>query len=140
MHARTPHPHRDRPLKRNVELQVASLVSLLLLTMHLADDVVRGMFPAGGPGIVYAAIASGVLLWGILMLAEHWSGLLIMLLVSLFAMAMPVLHTRGLGVSKTAESSGGFFFVWTIMALGALGALSFILSVRALWKLRSTQP
>jgi hypothetical protein len=126
-------------MKQHVMLTTASLLSLLLLVLHLADDVVRGMFP-GGIAILYAALASGVLLYWILVLAERRSGQLIMLVVSLFAVAMPVLHTRGAGVGAIAKSSGGFFFVWTLVALGMTGTFSFILSVRGLWSLRSRQP
>jgi biotin transporter BioY len=126
-------------MKQNVMLTIASLLSLLLLGLHLTDDVVRGMFPVG-IAILYAALASGVLLYGMLVLAERRSGQLIMLVVSLFAVAMPVLHTRGAGVGAIAKSSGGFFFVWTLIALGMTGTFSFILSVRGLWSLRSGQP
>jgi hypothetical protein len=31
------------------------------------------------------------------------------------------------------KSSGGFFFLWTLFALGVLGIFSIILSVRGLW-------
>lgn len=125
-------------MKRNVELKIASLLSLLFLTFHLADDAVRGWFP-GGFAVVYAALASGVLLYGILILGERRSGLLLMLVVSLFAIAMPIMHSRGAGVGAVAKASGGFFFVWTLVALGALGIFSFILSVHALWRSRSSQ-
>ena len=37
-------------------------------------------------------------------------------------------------------SSGGFFFVWTIIALGVTTLFSVILSVRGLWSLRWRQP
>jgi hypothetical protein len=125
-------------MKNNDMLKFASLLSLLLLVAHLADDVIRGMFPTGIL-ILYYAIFSGLLLYGILVLAERRSGVLIMLLVSLFAIAMPVLHTRGNGVATIAKSLGGFYFVFTIMVLGALGIFSFILSLRALWNLRPGQ-
>jgi hypothetical protein len=122
-------------MKQNSMLTIASLVSLLLLTLHLTDDVVRGMFP-GGIAILYAALVAGALLYAMLVLAERRSGQVIMLVVSLIAVAMPVLHTRGAGVAMSAKSSGGFFFVWTLIALGAIGTFTFILSVRAL---RSSQ-
>jgi hypothetical protein len=118
-------------MKRNVMLTIASLLSLLLLTLHLTDDVVRGMFPPG-IAIFYAAIASGVLLFAMLVLAERRSGQFIMLVVSLVAVAMPFLHTRGAGVTSIAKSSGSLFFVWTLVALGAIGTFTFFLSVRAL--------
>ena len=63
-----------------------------------------------------------------------------MLLVGLFAAAMPVLHMRGVRYSEIARSAGGFFFVWTLWALGGLGGLTFILSARGLWSLRAGQP
>ena len=122
-------------MKQNSMLTIASLLSLLLLTLHLTDDVVRGMFP-GGIAILYAALVAGALLYAMLVLAERRSGQVIMLVVSLIAVAMSVLHTRGAGVAMSAKSSGGFFFVWTLIALGAIGTFTFILSVRAL---RSSQ-
>jgi hypothetical protein len=47
---------------------------------------------------------------------------------------------KGVGVaSGIANSSGGFFFVWTLIALGVTALISVILSVRGLWRLRRTQ-
>ena len=64
-----------------------------------------------------------------------------MLFVGLFAAAMPVIHMRGAHYSEIARSAGGFFFVWTLWALGGLGGVTVILSARGLWKsLRRGQP
>ena len=126
-------------MKDNVLLTVASLLSILLLTLHLTDDVVRGMFP-GGIAIIYAALVAGALLYAMVVLAERRSGQVIMLVVSLIAVAMPYLHTTGAGVGTVAKSSGGFFFVWTLVALGATGTFSFILSVRVLMGPQSASP
>ncbi len=42
----------------------------------------------------------------------------------------------GVGVaSRLANTSGHFFFVWTLLAIGVLGLFSVILSVRGLWSL-----
>jgi hypothetical protein len=49
---------------------------------------------------------------------------------------MPVIH-RGAHYGEIARSGGGFFFVWTLWALGGLGSLTFVLSARGLWSLRS---
>jgi len=81
-----------------------------------------------------------VLLYGTLVLAERRSGHVIMLLVGLFAAAMPVMHMRGAHYGEIAKSTGDFFFVWTLWALGGLGGLTFILSARGLWSLRRGQP
>ena len=46
----------------------------------------------------------------------------------------------GKGVGAIAKSSGGFFFVWTLLALGVTAVFSLILSARGLWSLRRGQP
>ena len=81
-----------------------------------------------------------VFLYGTLVLAERRSGYTIMLLVGLFAAAMPVMHMRGAHYGEIAKSAGGFFFVWTLWALGGLGGFTFIRSARGLWSLRRGQP
>jgi hypothetical protein len=46
----------------------------------------------------------------------------------------------GTHFGEIAKSTGGFFFVWTIIALGVTALISVILSVRGLWSLRRTTP
>src|SRR5437588_12712951 len=121
-------------MKQNVMLTIASLLSILLLTLHVTDDIVRGISKAESSNI--ALLVLTVLLYGTLVLAERRSGHVIMLLVGLFAAAMPVMHMRGVHYPEIAKSTGGFFFVWTLWALGALGGVTMILSVRGLWSLR----
>src|SRR5215471_14875414 len=120
-------------MKQNVMLTVASLLSILLLTLHITDDIVRGISKAEPSNIALAVLVA--LLYGTLVLGERRSGH-IMLLVGLFATAMPVMHMRGAHYGEIAKSTGGFFFVWTLWALGGLGGLTFILSARGLWSLR----
>ena len=117
-----------------VVLTIASLLSILLLTLHITDDIVRGISKAEPSNI--ALITLAVFLYGTLVLAERRSGHVIMLLVGLFAAGMPVIHMRGVHYGEIAKSTGGFFFVWTLWALGALGGVTMILSVRGLWSLR----
>jgi hypothetical protein len=79
-----------------------------------------------------------VWLYGTLVLAERRSGYIIMLLGSLLAVFVPYVHMKGKGVgvaSRIANSSGHFFFVWTLLAIGVLGLFSAILSARGLWSL-----
>jgi hypothetical protein len=125
-------------MKPSVTLPIASLLSILLLTLHITDDIVRGISPAESSNT--ALIVLVLLLYGTLMLTERRSGQVIMLVVGLFAAAMPVMHMRGTHYGEIARSSGGFFFVWTLWALGGLGGLTFILSARGLWRLRRGQP
>ena len=125
-------------MKQNVMLTIASLLSILLLTLHITDDIVRGISKAEPSNIALVVLV--VLLYGTLVLAERRSGYVIMLLVGLFAAAMPVIHMRGAHYGEIAKSTGGFFFVWTLWALGGLGGFTFILSARGLWSLRRGQP
>jgi hypothetical protein len=125
-------------MKENVMLTIASLLSILLLTLHITDDIVRGISRAESSNTALAVHV--VLLYGTLVLAERRSGHVIMLLVGLLAAAMPVMHMRGAHYGEIAKSTGGFFFVWTLWALGGLGGLTFILSARGLWSLRRGQP
>jgi hypothetical protein len=121
-------------MKENVMLSIASLLSILLLTLHITDDIVRGISKAESSNIALAVLV--LLLYGTLVLRERRSGHVIMLLVGLFAMAMPVMHMRGAHYGDIAKSPGGFFFVWTLWALGGLGGFTFVLSARGLWSLR----
>jgi hypothetical protein len=120
------------PTKHTTLLTITSLLSIVLTTLHVTDDYVRGMAQTGGDNVIVVII---VLVWtvGTLLLAERRSGSVIMLLGGLLAAAVPVLHMRGAHYAAIVKSSGGFFFVWTILALGVTGSLAAILSVRALW-------
>jgi hypothetical protein len=120
-------------------LTIASLLSILFMTFHLTDDVVRGMEPGGVSNMVGVLILA-VWLYGTLALAERRSGYVIILLGSLLGSVVPVVHMRGAGVAGIAKSSGGFFFVWTLIALGVTAIFSVILSARALWSLQRGQP
>jgi hypothetical protein len=125
-------------MKPNVLLTIASLLSLLFLTLHLADDIVYGFEPGGLSNLVGAVLISIVWLYGTLMLGERRSGYIIMLLGSLLSLAVPIIHMKGKGVgvtSRLANSSGHFFFVWTLLALGVLGLFTAILSARGLWNM-----
>ena len=121
-------------MKHSTLLSVASLLSLLLLTIHITDDIVRGISKAESSNIALVVLA--VFLYGTLVLPERRSGHVIMLLIGLIAAAMPVMHMRGAHYGEIAQSAGGFFFVWVLWALGGLGGFTMMLSVRGLWDLR----
>ncbi len=131
-------------MKHNVLLTVTSLLSILLMTFHLTSDTLRaraGTPEAGGSTLVLVPI---LVLWlyGTLVLAERRSGYVIMLVGSLFALGMPVIHVMGAaGVfsGQFAKSNGDFLFVWTLHALGVTGIFSLILSGHGLWSLQRGQ-
>ncbi|MCA1816201.1 MAG: hypothetical protein LC746_07285 [Acidobacteria bacterium] len=126
-------------MKQNVMLTIASLLSILFFTFHLTDDIVRGFEPGGLNNLIGGVLILVVLLYGTLVLAGRQSGYVIILLGGLLSLSVPVIHMKGKGVgvaSGIANSSGGFFFVWTLIALGVTGLFSVILSTRGLWSLR----
>jgi hypothetical protein len=130
-------------MKNSVMLTITSLLLVLFLTFHLAHDIVRGFEPGGLSNLVGGVLITVVLLFGILVLAERRSGYIIMLLGSLSSLVVPYIHMRGKGVggaSRLAGTSGHFFFVWTLIAIGVLGLFSAILSARGLWSLPWRRP
>ena len=121
-------------MKRDVMLTIASLLSILLVTFHVADDIVRGMEPGRLSDLIVVPILV-VWLYGTLVLAERRSGYVIILLGSLLGLLVPVIHMKGAGVGGAiAKSSGAFLFIWTLLALGVTALFSVILSARGLWE------
>jgi hypothetical protein len=125
-------------MKHSTMLTISSLLSILLLTLHVTDDIVRGISKAESSNTALLVLA--VLLYGTLVLAERRSGHVIMFIVGLFAAGMPVIHMRSAHYPEIAASIGGYFFVWTLWALGAIGGFTMILAARGLWSLRRGQP
>jgi hypothetical protein len=123
-------------------LTIASLLSVLLFSFHLTDDIVRGWEPGGLNNLIGGSIIMVVWLYGALVLAERRSGYVIIILGSLLSFGVPILHMKGKGVgvaSGVANSSGGFRFIWMLIALGVTGLFSLILSAHGLWSLRRGQ-
>ena len=119
-------------MKQNVMLTTASLLSILFMTFHLTDDIVRGMEPGTLSDLIAVPILV-VWLYGTLVLAERRSGYVIILLGSLLGLVVPFIHMKGAGVGGAiAKSGGAFFFIWTLLALGVTALFSVILSVRGL--------
>lgn len=124
-------------VNEKVTLTTTSLLAMVLFTFHWADDVVRGIAP-GGPSGLFGVLILVVWLYGTLVLAERRSGYIITLLGSLLGAFALVLHMRGAGLvgGRIANSSGVFFWVWTLIALGVTASFSAVLSARGLWKLK----
>ena len=121
-------------MRHNFMLTIASLLSILFLMFHLTDDIVRGMEPGTLSNLTAVPILV-VWLYGTLVLAERRSGYVIILLGSLLGLVVPIIHMKGAGVGGAiAKSSGGFFFIWTLIALGVTALFSIILSARGLWE------
>jgi hypothetical protein len=119
-------------MKPSDVLTIASLLSILLMMLHVTDDIVRGMDKAGPANFIAISILV-VWLYGTLVLTERRPGYVITLIGGIIATVVPIIHLRGTGIVNVVKSSGGFFFLWTLFALGVLGIFSIILSVRGLW-------
>jgi hypothetical protein len=123
-------------MKQNLLLIITSLLSILFMTVHLTEDIVRGM-EKGGTSNLFALPILTVWLYGTLVLTERRLGYFINLVLSLLGLSVPVVHMMGTGVGgDIAKTNGGFFFVWTLIALGVTSLFSIILSANGLWRLR----
>ena len=128
-------------MRHNVPLTTASLLSIVFMTFHLTDDIIRGMSPGGVVNMVGVLIFV-VWLYGTLALAERRTRYVILLLGSILGSGVPVVHMMGAGLvgGRIANSSGVFFWVWTLIALGVTANFSLILSAQGLWSLWRGQP
>jgi hypothetical protein len=124
-------------MKRNLILPVTSLLSVLLASFHLVDDIVYGSDKGVALNLVVVAILA-VWLYGTLVLSEGRAGHIIMLLGSLFGLTIFLIHVTssgGLQGVEIGKMSGAFFFVWTLLALAVFSLLSLTLSAHGLWSL-----
>ena len=131
-------------MKHNFTLTIASLLSILFMTFHLTQDTLhaRAGTPEAGGSTLVAVPVLVVWLYGTLVLAERRSGHVIMLVGSILALGMPVIHVigpRGIFGGEFAKYSGAFLFFWTFFILGVTGMFSLMLSGRGLWSLRRGQ-
>ena len=123
-------------MKHTVTLTITSLLSVLFTTFHLTDDIVRGMSP-GGLSNLPVVLVLAVWLYATLVLVERRSGCVIILVMSLLASGLPVVHMTGSrGLTGGIKSGGAFFFAWTLLALGVTAIISVILSARGLRSLQ----
>lgn len=114
-----------------------SLLSVLLLTLHFAQDAFHsrpGTFEAG-VGNLTAILIMTVLLAGPALVPERRSGRVIMLLLALAALGMPVLHFSLKG--DRSRYSDALLFIWCLIALGVNGAFSVVLWMSELLRLRA---
>jgi hypothetical protein len=128
-------------VKRNVVLPATSLLSILLVSFHLVDDIVYGSEKGVASNVIMVATLA-VWLYGTLMLSERRSGHIIMLIGSLLGLVVFFTHltgTGGLAGINIGKLSGVFFFVWTLLALAVVSLLSLTLSAHGLWNLLRTK-
>lgn len=124
-------------VRHDVPWVAAALLSILLASFHAVHDIVVG-FEGRGLSNVTLVLILVVWLAGVLLLAGRRSGYALVLVLSLLASAIPVIHMTGKsGITAGIEAPfGAFFFAWTLIALGVSAVFSVILSAQGLWRLR----
>ena len=124
-------------MSHKATLTITALLTVLFSSFHLADDVVRGIEPGGTSNYVGILIVA-VFLYATLMLGERRWAHVIVLLLSLGSAAVPYLHMTGSGLVGPRVLNAGtvFFWVWTLLALGATALVSVVLSAQRLWTIQ----
>ena len=118
-------------MKQNDLLSLTSILSVLLLSLHVSQDIVFGFDRAGLNHLAGVAILL-VVVCGAVLLRERTLGKVIMLLGGAMAAGMLPLHMRNGLLPDFLEKSGALLFIWTLYLLGVNGTFSIILAVKAL--------
>ena len=118
-------------MKQNRLLAGITLASVVLLALHISQDIVFGFDRAGLNHLVGVGILL-VITCGALLLPHRRLGQVIMLLGGIVAAGMLPLHMRNGLRPAFLEKTGALLFIWTLYLLGVMGFLSMILAARAL--------
>ena len=123
-------------------LSRTSLLTLLLVTIHLAYDTVYGKDGMSLLGLLAVMLVSAVWLYAALLLGERTSGRVLMLLFALLGVLVSVLHAMAPGgvMGGHIAQSAGAFFVWGLIVIGAISVFTIILSARLVLGRRSEEP
>ncbi len=121
-------------MKPDTTLTILSLTMIVLLAVHMSQDIVYGYDPSG-PANLSGVLILAVWLHAVLALSGRRAGFMILILGSFIAAMMLVIHLSTAGVrAEVVQSDGGLFFLWTLLALGAGGSVSLVLSAQGLWR------
>ena len=115
-------------MKRITLLSNLTLISVVLLSLHISQDIVLGLDKAGLNHLTGIAILF-VITCGAVLLRDRLIGRVIMLLGGVFALGMLPLHMRHGLRPEFLQLNGALLFVWTLYLLGVLGAFSILLAV-----------
>jgi hypothetical protein len=118
-------------MKQNRLLAGMTLASVVLLALHISQDIVFGFDRAGLNHLVGVGILL-VIACGAVLLPHRRLGQVIMFLGGVVAAGMLPLHMRNGMRPDFLARTGALLFIWTLYVLGVMGLLSTILAVRAL--------
>ena len=128
-------------MKNNVLLTIFSLLTILLVILHLTTEIAFGLESGGLNNIVVIVV---VVAWlsGTLLVYERKWGYVVVLVLSLLGTGVPIIHMMGAGLvgGRIGHTHLAFFWVFSNFLLGVTALFSVMLSVRGLWSLRRTTP
>jgi hypothetical protein len=116
-------------MRKNLSLTIASLLTIVLFTLHIADDTIHAKEGMDATGTLITVAIGVVFLWATVELAGRRLGYLLMLLGGLASAYMPFLHTMGPRATRW-----GFEFIWAMFAMAVSGIYVALLAGRELWR------
>ena len=126
-------------MKPRVLLTGTTLVTALFLTLHVADDISRGIDTIGLHSLP-AMLVLGLWLYGTLALSGRLWGYILQLLLAMLGLGVVIIHLKGTHMGQIAVSSGGVVFVWALFVIGTTSFLSMLLCLHGLLTLRKGEP
>jgi len=123
-------------MKQKDLVTVLSLIAIVLVAMHIADDYVHG-FDRRVVNNPYGVLILVVWSSGVLLLRDRLIGRIVILVGGLMALAMPSIHLNGRGYGEEfLKTDGALRFIWTLYILGTIGALIIIGAIREMVSVR----
>lgn len=114
-----------------------TLITALFLTLHVADDIARGIDTIGLHTLI-PILVFGLWLYGTLVLGGRLTGYILQLLLAILGLVVVIIHLKGAHMGQIAVSSGGVLFVWTLFVLGTTSFMSMLLCLQGLLTLRKS--
>lgn len=123
-------------MKQHPTLTIFSLLTIVLTLFHLTHDALHQSEGMSAKDVTILLVILFVMLYGTVELAGRRAGFIIMFLGGVAGAMMIYLHSAGPRATRW-----GYFFVWTLFALGATGSFTAVLALKALWRsFRGTAP
>jgi hypothetical protein len=124
--------HGEYAMKNSVLLTISSLLTILLLILHLTTEIAFGL-ESGGLKNITRILILVVWLIGTLLLLERKLGYVIVLVGSLLGTVVPIIHMMGgLVGGRIGHTHLALFWVFSNFLLGVTALFSVILSARGL--------
>ena len=119
-------------MTQNRTLTISSLLTLVLTLFHVTHDALHQASGMSASDVTILLAIMLTMLYGTVELAGRRAGFLIMFLGGVAGASMPYLHSVGPRATRW-----GYFFVWTLFALGVSGSFTAILAAKAAWRSRT---